>query len=216
MSRRSIAPRDQSPSGFAAPLGRLCDALGAVAAAVVDPEGETVDYAGSLDPFAIRVVAAELQLLMGALVQPEFDGWSGCREVVIRARGASYAAVALADGYGLVMQLSYRAFSFSRRALNEAIREISEEAALDLPEWVCREHWLRIDVQDDESKAHRPSAVWLKHRWCPVQVLGRYQGAEGESSPVEVGYRVRFDDGQEITMVRERFGRWYADHVLAS
>ncbi len=214
MTRRSIAPRDQSPSGFAAPLGRLCDALGAVAAAVVDPEGETVDYAGSLDPYAVRVVAAELQLIMVALRRCEFDEWVQTRELVIRARGASFAAVCLSDGYALIVQLGFRAFSFSRRALNEAIREVSEEAALELPEWVRSEQWLRIDVRDDGSAAHRPLAVWLRHHWRPVQVLGRYHGPE--LLALEVGYRVRFDDGQEITMVRERFGRWYSDHVIVS
>src|SRR5690606_24455291 len=126
----------------------------------------------------------------------EFVEWASTRELVLRASGASYAAIYLSDGYALVIRLSLRAFSVSRRALNEAIRELSEEASLDLPDWVRHEQWLRIDVRDDGSKAHRPEAVWLRHSWSRVQVLGRYHGIE--LLPLEVGYRVRFDDGQEI------------------
>ncbi len=210
--RNSYAVRDQVPSGFAAPLGRLCDALPAVAAAIVDAEGETVDYAGYMEPFGIKLVAAELQLIMSELQRSEFHGWQGVQEVVVRAGGASFAGIRLGDGYSLIVQLGYRAFSFSRRALNEAVRELCEEGQFSLPNQFRLEEWLRVDVQDDGSDTHRPCAVWLASRWMQVQVLGRYMSAELQRR--EVGYRVRLEDGQEATLVRERLGRWYADRLL--
>ena len=46
--------------------------------------------------------------------------------------------------------------------------------------------------------------------WHEVQVIGRVAGLlRGER-----GYRVRTEDGAEMTLVRERLGRWYADTVL--
>jgi hypothetical protein len=210
--RNSYAVRDQAPSGFAAPLGRLCDALPAVAAAIVDPEGETVDYAGYVEPFGIKLAAAEVQLVMGELQRSRFPGWENTREVVVRASGTSFAGIRLGDGYSLVIQLGYRAFSFSRRALNEAVRELCAEGELALPSQFRVEEWLRVDVQDDGSELHRPNAVWLASRWMQLQVLGRYMSAELQRR--EVGYRVRLDDGQEATLVRERLGRWYADRLL--
>jgi hypothetical protein len=55
----TLAVRDQAVSEFSGTLMRLCDATAAFGAALVDAEGETVDYAGSLSPFEIRVAAAE-------------------------------------------------------------------------------------------------------------------------------------------------------------
>lgn len=209
---KAFAARDQSPSGFAAPLGRLCDALHAVAAAVVDSGGETVDYAGFVDPFSIKVAAAEVQLLLGQVAGCAFSEWSHAHEVVIRARGGTFAGLRLADDYALVIQLAHRSFAFSHRALAEAIRELCVEAALEEPSWLGEEQWLRVDVQDDGTEARRPIAVWVEEAWSPLTVIGRYSGHE--LLPREVAYRVQLDDGQETTLVRERLGKWYSDHLL--
>ncbi len=64
MRKALFGARDQAASNFAATLGRLCDAVPAVSAALVDGEGETVDYSGSLSPYEIRVAAAEWQLVV--------------------------------------------------------------------------------------------------------------------------------------------------------
>ena len=66
MSRRrsAVATRDQEPSAFSAILERLCRATGARGGAFVDVEGETVDYGGTLSPFAIKCAAAEWRLIL--------------------------------------------------------------------------------------------------------------------------------------------------------
>lgn len=209
---KAFAPRDQSPSGFAAPLGRLCDALPAVAAAVVDSEGETVDYAGFVEPFSIKVAAAEMQLLLSQMASCGFDAWACAHEVVIRARGGTFAGLRLAEHYSLIVQLAHGSFAFSHRALSEAIRELCAEAVLEPPRWLGGEQWLRVDVQDDGTEARRPLAVWIQKAWSPLTVIGRYQGHE--LLPRELAYRVQLDDGQETTLVRERLGKWYSDHLL--
>lgn len=207
--RRSFAPRDQGLSGFSAPLGRLCDALPATAAAIVDRDGETVDYAGFCEPYQIRVAAAELQLLVFELERSRFQGWNSTRELIVRGRRGTFAAVRMTDGYSLIVQLGAYAFTMSQRALNEAIRELCHEGGLPLPERYKREVWSRLDVQDDATPAHRPVAAWLAREWTPVQVLGRYHGEELRVR--EVAYRVRLSHGEEAMLVRERFGRWYSD-----
>ena len=61
---RVAIDRDQEASPFSAILWRLCEGCSAHAAALVDKEGETVDYAGRISPYEIRVAAAELRLVL--------------------------------------------------------------------------------------------------------------------------------------------------------
>ncbi len=61
-------PRDQETTSFTDILRRLLRATsGARAAALVDFEGETVDYAGVLDPFELRIAAAHWQIVLAQL-----------------------------------------------------------------------------------------------------------------------------------------------------
>ena len=207
---RSFATRDQDVTRFAATLGRLCDALPALGASLVDGEGETVDYAGSMTPFDIKVAAAEWQIVLDLVRSTAFDPWRSSRQISVRARRKSFAMFPLTEGYALIVCLPYAAFHLSHRATNEAIREVCEEAQLEVPRQYHNEFWLRVDVRESPPPRRRPRAVWMKNQWKDVIVLGRCHGLLER----EIGFRVRFDSGLEATLVRERFGRWYSDHVL--
>jgi hypothetical protein len=52
----------------------------------------------------------------------------------------------------------------------------------------------------------------MKGAWKEVEVLGIFLGAE--LHPRETGFRIRFESGLEATLVRERLGRWYSDHLI--
>ena len=53
----------------------------------------------------------------------------------------------------------------------------------------------------------RPRRVFLGGTWEDLEVMGAVVGlGRGER-----GYRVRTSSGEELTLVRERLGRWYAD-----
>jgi hypothetical protein len=211
--RRALGSRDQHASAFSASLLRLCDAVGAVGAALVDAEGETVDYAGSIDPFDIKVAAAEWAVVFArlracrtaALVEPR----------TLRVRGAkkSFVVTALALDYALVVQLLPHSFALSARALNEAIREVSLEAGLPLTAAALRdtEHWARIDVRGERDDRRRPSAIYVKGAWLSVEVLGHWAL---DTRGRELGYRARLASGAELTLVREPLGRWYAEAPL--
>ncbi len=211
MTRRALfGERDQAISTFAATLGRLCDVLPAQAAALVDSEGETVDYAGRLTPYETRVAAAEWQLVVAGLKEGDVSLAPPMEELLVRARRASYAAFAIAEGYVLVLLLPRRAFYVSRRGVIEAVRELCREAGLDVPQRYFGEYWYHVEVQEDEFA--RPVSVWLEQKWMPAMVIGRF--SQPDAKLIERGYRVMLDDGNELTLVRERLGRWYREGDL--
>jgi hypothetical protein len=206
-SRQLFGRRDQSPSSFAPTLGRLCSSAGVVGAALVDCDGEAVDYAGRVSPFDIRVAAAEWRIILSRLGRCQNSPWKDTRQVMIRGVNKSFGAVLLPEGYALVLQLLPRCFRISPRALSEAVREICENAGLDMP--LPGAQWMRVQVNESPAPQRRPSSVWVHRKWLPVEVLGRWVGSE--LLPNEIGYRVRLLGGAEVTLVREPLAQWFAD-----
>lgn len=213
MSRRrsAFAERDQAASAFSAALMRLCEGTGVIGAALVDSEGETVDYAGWLDPFEIKVAAAEWQLVVGAIRESNVPSWPDTHELIVRARRRSFAIVPLTEGYAIVATLTRYCFGISERALAEAARELCKESGLSPPAFLVasRERWTRVQVQTSPNDSRRAQALWHAGAWRPLEILGRY--AEADLASHEVGYRARLSTGAELTLVRERLGIWYAD-----
>lgn len=210
--RRSIAVRDQAVSAFSGALMRLCDATASRGAALVDSEGETVDYAGCLDPYEIKIVAAEWRLVLSVLEEQGQDSGPGS-EIHYRGTKRSFAVIGLSDGYALVIELPRTSLYLSPRALAEAIRALSLEAGLS-HQWTAArygdERWTRVDVRWDGAKK-RPTAIWLAGGWRAVEVLGRF--AAGEPGKRTVGYRARLSGGTELTLIKEPIGVWYADDL---
>lgn len=189
---------------------RLCDSVGAPGAALVDPEGETVDYAGTIDPFDIRIAAAELRLILKEVSAVSI--WSDTDEIILRGSKKSFALVAMEEGYAIVIQLLPHCFSVSYRAVSEAVREASSEAGLPLASrYVEGEHWTRVEVRPTPGDERRPHAIWYGGTWCVVEVLGRYHDADLDRG--ELGYRARLANGAEVGLVREQLGRWYAEEL---
>lgn len=207
MSRHVFGRRDQAPSSFAPTLGRLCSSAGVVGAALVDADGEAVDYAGRVAPFDIRVAAAEWRIILTRLGRCRHSPWRDTRQLMVRGVNKSFGAVLLPEGYALVVQLLPRCFRVSPRALSEAVREICENAGLGAPFLHASAQWTRVQV--NESEERRPRSVWVNRKWLPVEVLGRWVGPE--LMPNELGYRVRLLGGEEITLVREPLAQWFAD-----
>jgi hypothetical protein len=209
--RRFLGQRDQHASAFSASLLRLCDAVGAPGAAIVDAGGETVDYAGTVDPFDIKVAAAECAVVLARLKACRSPLLASTSELRIRAARKSYVVRALADDYALVLQLLAHSFAVSARGLNEAVREVSFEAGLPVPLAARgKEQWVRVDVRCEPRASRRPSSIWVKGAWLPVEVLGRWMDAGSR----DLGYRTRVDSRVELTLIREPMGRWYAEAPL--
>ena len=210
--RRELPVRDQAVSAFSAALHKLCENTGALAAALVDAEGETVDYAGQLDPFDIKIAAAEWRLVLTHLVQSGVPHWAETHELFVRAERQSYALIGLEAGYAIVLQLAKHTASLSTRALPEAVMEISREAGLSLPSrFAAHERWRRVRVRATSDDPKRPAWVWHEGAWRELTVLGLYR--EKGFTRRDRGFRARLANGAEFFLVREPLGRWYADGV---
>lgn len=211
--RKSLAPRDQTESTFGVILLRLCEATGALGAALVDQEGETVDYAGYLEPFQMRVTAAEWRLVFGLVRELPHPNFSLTEQIAVRCEKRSYAIVGLPDGYALVLELPRYAFNLSRRAVSEAAREIRAEAGLEWPGGErSAERWSRVAVQTADGDPRRPTAVFLDGAWKALTILGRY--AASGNGQREIAFRARLATGLEFALVREPLGAWFAEDLF--
>lgn len=212
--------RDQGKSEFTAILERLVeDTPSARAAALFDFEGETVDYAGTMDPFDVRVVAAHCQILLAEL--RDLSRMPAPRQLRVRARSGAYVIRALDQHYSLLLITHPRAaFAVSERVLRDSEAHIAREAGLEPA--VGKTRWSRVEVQIDRSRAApvllRPSLVAgrdAEAAWYGVDVLGCLVNLpRGES-----GFRVRLDTGIEVNLIGERGRRgariWFVDEELS-
>jgi hypothetical protein len=207
---RAAHARDQDASSFASILGELVRRIpGAYAAALVDVEGETVDYAGKADPFEAKVTAAHWSLVLREVGATRTLG--APRLLVVRGARRSFIAYVLPDGYSLAILLHPRAgFTSSMRALSWCERALCREAGWPPP---TIRGWYPVAVECDRKK--RPSKVcWNDAGGAadphPLEVIGTVV----PSGTREIGFRVRVDSGVEVTLVREPGGFWYADEPL--
>jgi len=212
---RRGAVRDQSDSPFSSILGRLCDDSGALAAALVDAEGETVDYAGLLSPYEIKVAAAEWRIVLRVVREARLPGFQHVQSVSVRAARRSFLIEALPDGYAIALCLPRHDFNVSRRALAQATRELGQEAGLATVEHRGQVTWARVKVRtpDGVRQRRRPDAIWLNEAWSPISILGRYQARDLSRS--ELGYHARLASGAEVFLVREPLGIWFVDNAAA-
>lgn len=201
-------PRDQQESAFTAILaGTVARIPGARAAVLVDFEGETVDYAGQIEPYSLRLAAAHWRIVLdeaaaGRMLRP-------LRWIALRAARASYIVHGLPEGYALVLVLARAAgFAGWRRAVAACGRALGAEAG-----WRWKGHampaWFPVDVAADDRK--RPSALRVAAGLRPLEILGSLAGGLARR---ERGWRVRLESGVEATLVREPGGAWYSDEPV--
>jgi predicted regulator of Ras-like GTPase activity (Roadblock/LC7/MglB family) len=205
-----VLQRDQHESAFAAILGDLVSRVpGARAAALVDRDGETVDYAGSRNPYDLKVAAAHLRIVLDqALAQRCMAQALGdTRRVVVRASRGSFVVQRLPETYALVLCLARGAgFRGLTRAIPVCTRRLASEAG-----WPpSPSPWHPVEVQIDARNA--PRALRFGDREDPLEVLGRFRTVLPEH---ERAWRVRTFSGVEFTLVRESCGFWYMDALVA-
>jgi hypothetical protein len=204
----SPVPRDQRESAFASILSELVDRVaGARAAVLVDSIGETVDYSGHADPFAMRITAAHWRIVLDQVrAQPSF---AATQSLAVRAERKSYVVSALPAGYGLVLVLSRGSGVISyRRAIVSCAHRLAKEAG-----WFSgHPDWSAVEVRTDPQG--RPEWLCVPSGQRPLEILGAVVGGLGRG---ERSWRVRLDSGREATLVREPRGArgyWYADEPL--
>ena len=207
--------REEHETGFTAILQRLLRATpGAIGAALVDGEGEAVDYAGDrIEAFDLKVAAAHWRIVLGEIdAGPLARRGGATRRLLVETTRRVFVIDALPEGYALLSVLRQRDGNVGHadRALDVALRDLYAEAG-----WPCPPdlfHWYEIEVRLGE--ADRPVSVRGASRWQAVRVIGRVAtGLRGD----EVGYRVGIEAAHcELTLVRGRDDRWYSDLAPAS
>lgn len=199
-------PRAQAPSPFTTILERLVASTpSARGAALVDFEGETVDYAGHLDPFELKIAAATWQIVLSEV---EATALGGPTQITVRARRSGFVLRRVNSEYAIVLVLHARAaFAVSERALLEAETALAEEAGFPRR---SRLAWFGVSVRSVAE--HRPVELLVSGRWEPIEVMGAVVGLHDR----ERGYRVRLASGAEMMLVRERSGLWFCDEPLAA
>lgn len=209
--RPSAAPppaRDMEESAFTLILRDVLPRIpGALAVALVDRDGEAVDYAGPVDPFEVKVAGAHFRIVLEDIArQPAFGV---ARTVVCLGTKGGILAHGLPDGYALVVLLKKRAgFARCERALLACERALAMEAAWPLapkgPVWVA----VHVDF---DRRRRRPTRVYTASTSSELEVLGALMGLrKGER-----GFRVRLaPSGHEVNLVHEAGGGWYVDERL--
>jgi hypothetical protein len=174
-------------------------------AAVFDFEGETVDYAGIVDPYELKVAAATFQIMLNEARSLSLG--IGLRSVNANLRKSSYLVHVLDDGYSLLVILrTLGTHCVSDRLLREVRARLLVEAGLDDATPVA---WHRVDART--SPRGKPTAIRdpSASEWVPVDVLGSFT-----AGPEERGFRIHTATGSEINLVGERVGLWFIDEKL--
>ncbi len=206
--KRAARARDQDASPFHVILDELLTLQPFVrGAAIFDYEGETVDYAGDVDPYELRVAAATFQLVINDLRGSPLS--SATHEIALTTTRAGYVLRILDESYTLlILPRRLATFAVSPRLLREVEARILHEAGLPMktpPTWF-HVH-TEVGARGRPERVRRPLGA---HPWVPLEVLGTVMGL----APNEAGFRVRLASGAEVTLVRENARLWFMDENL--
>ncbi len=102
-------------------------------AALVDPTGETVDYAGEIPPFGIQLAGSHMQIVVATAAR--LRSLSPAKFITVRATDQTLIAKCLPEAYVLVLVASPRvAIDRLEPALGRCIAAIAAEAGWPGPE----------------------------------------------------------------------------------
>lgn len=204
--------RDQVESEFTDILRRLLyRTSGLLAVAFVDSEGECVDYCSALDPYEAKVAGAQLTITMTDLRERMKRVGAG-ESFMLTVHGEERDIVArrVSDEYLLVVVTKPRALT--RRlagGIEHTVIELRREASMDAPPWEPVLDSVRVEVRSAVGWPYAPAAYFGEtgERVGITDVMGRWM--EGSGIQSRVCFRVRTDDGEELTLVHDRaHDRW--------
>lgn len=217
MSRRERSwaresPRDQIESEFTEIMRRLLyRATGLLAVAFVDADGECVDYCSSLDPYATKVAGAQMLVTMSALAERMRTLSAGQSWMLtVHAEDRDVVARRVSDEYLLVVVTKPGALT--RRltgGIEDTVAELRREAGIEVPDWEPVLDSVRVEVRPAVGWAYAPAAYFGQGgtRVGIADVMGRWMDGKGRTS--RICFRVRTDEGEEVTLVHDRaYDRW--------
>jgi len=199
-------------SAFTDILRRLLyRATGLLAVAFVDSEGECVDYCSALDPFEAKVAGAQLIVTMTELSE-RMRALGGGQSFMLTVSGSNRDLVArrISDEYMLIVVTKPRALTRRLQGgIEIAVTELRREAQIDMPDWEPVLDSVRVEVRAAVGWPYAPAAYFDESevRIGIAHVMGRW--LEGTGVESRVCFRVRTDDGEELTLIHDRaHDRW--------
>jgi predicted regulator of Ras-like GTPase activity (Roadblock/LC7/MglB family) len=216
-ARPPEAKRDLLETSFTPILRQLWSAMPSVLAAVfVDQEGECIDYVSSIDPFEAKVCGAHAFVLVDSIRASR--GKLGLQEPVslsITGSERELWARRVSDEYVLVLVLAPGADPARVSAmLARAGREFRAEVGAQPAAWEPVSDALDVVVRAAVGWPYAPAAYTdrgsrvliadVLGRWTePVDKGGDDQAPPRTDRPALVCFRVRTQEGQELTLVHD-------------
>jgi len=210
------AERDELETAFTPILRRMWSAAPSLlAAAFVDLEGECIDYVSSLDPFEAKVSAAHALVLMDRLrAARDKLGLDEPVELAISGNQRDLWARRVSAEYLLVaVLLPEPDHTRVRAVLASAGREFCEEVGVDAPAWdpnslrPSGKGGLQVLVRSAVGWPYAPASFEQAGvRVTISDVLGRWLEPSDLGHGELVCFRIRTQEGQELTLVHDPSG----------
>ena len=200
------ALRDQLETTFTPMLRRAYEATpSALAFAFVDQEGECIDYVSAIDPFEAKVCAAHAFVLIDGL----HDRQSRLRmrnpfalEIATESR-CLWARLMCADYVAVAVVTPDADRTKLEATLAELSREFRGEAGIETPSWDTAPG-VEVMIRSAVGWAYAPAAFNAGGASVAVSdVLGRWTEPGGVHGDEVVCFRVRTQEGQELTLVHD-------------
>ncbi|MGF1468785.1 MAG: hypothetical protein ACFCGT_21875 [Sandaracinaceae bacterium] len=199
------SPRDQDESAFTPILRHLLHrTTGVLAAAFVDDQGECIDYASALPPFDAKVAGAHLRVVMNDVTQRLRPSHGQAFLIEVQAGDRDLIVRRIADDYLLAVVVKAR--GVTRRLLGgveQAVEELRREGGIAESSWEPWRDPVKVELRDAVGWPYAPNAFLQNGRRVVVDdVLGRWTEGAGRAS--RICFRVRTQDGEELTLVHDR------------
>ena len=219
----------QHRSPFTAILETFCEScVGALAAGLVDEEGECVDFAQlpllsgghRMQAYDVKLAGAHWQIVIRTALQKLGPhGWGNLHEMWIQTEHQGFLVRMLYEGYCLVLVCRPDALgTISERAVRQAELEIGHEAGWPIKE-PERPYWRRVQVQLGRSghpramrfarpmvaAEHLPPELWDER----LQVLERVASGPGFEKRFHILPGGWDNPEDALALVREQTGFWY-------
>jgi predicted regulator of Ras-like GTPase activity (Roadblock/LC7/MglB family) len=217
-ARPPEAKRDLLETAFTPILRGIWNAMPSVLAAVfVDLEGECIDYVSSIDPFEAKVAGAHAFVLVDSIrAARDKLGMQEPISLSITGSARELWARRVSEEYVLVLVLAPGSDHARVSAmLARAGREFRAEVGAEPAAWEPTSDALDVVVRAAVGWPYAPAAYTERgQRVLIADVLGRWtESLEGvadnpvplvaDAGPALVCFRVRTQEGQELTLVHD-------------
>lgn len=210
----SEAPRDQAESSFTRIIREFLSAdpryLGCI---FVDREGECVDYCSSVDTYELKVIGAQLQVVLAnlrphlaRLVIGELESFyvsASDGDLLLRRVDAEYSLVLLTTAGGIDEHTLEEASDLARR--------LRDEAGLETAYFDSADGRLEVTLRESIGYGYAPIAIRRAETVHVVSdVLGYFEEDGGIAGGPLDCFHIRLEDGREFLLVRDaEHDRWY-------